>query len=122
MSCTGTDLRLARALRELGTVLVKEAVRGAGRLASPLRDGGVRAQVARSAGVVGGGGPGTVPAGWAVVLPDDDARPLRPGRPSVVARVAQGGCLLDLRCVLPDDDDRLLEAVTSVDAEAQRCT
>jgi hypothetical protein len=51
MSCTGTDLRLARALRELGTVLVKEAVRGAGRLASPLRDGGVRAQVARSDGV-----------------------------------------------------------------------
>jgi L-seryl-tRNA(Ser) seleniumtransferase len=63
-----------------------------------------------------------VPCGWAVVLPDDDARPLRLGRPSVVARVAQGGCLRDLRCVLPDTDDRLVEAVRGVDAEAQRCT
>jgi L-seryl-tRNA(Ser) seleniumtransferase len=91
--------------------------------ASVLRDGGVRTEVARSDRVVGGGGaPGTWLAGWAVDLPADDARPLRLARPGVGARVTQGGRLLDVRCVPPDDDPRLLRAVLGVDAEARRCT
>jgi L-seryl-tRNA(Ser) seleniumtransferase len=63
-------------------------------------------------GVVGGGGaPGLLLPGWAVSLPAGCAERLRLGTPAVVARVAGGCTLVDLRCVPAAEDDRLREAV-----------
>ena len=90
-------------------------------LATALRDGGVRISVARSEGVEGGIARGIVLAVWVVDLPGNFAHTLRLGRPSIVARVVRGGYLLDLHCVSPGDDNRLLEAVFSVEVEAKRC-
>lgn len=61
--------------------------------------------------VGGGGAPGVPLPGWAVRLPVDAAARLRTGDPAVLARVTDGGCLLDLRCVPTEDDDRVLSAV-----------
>jgi L-seryl-tRNA(Ser) seleniumtransferase len=36
---------------------------------------------------------------------------LRTGDPAVLPRVHDGSCLLDLRCVPEEDDDRILDAV-----------
>ena len=50
----------------------------------------------------------------AVALPahaDRTANALRAGDPAVVARVDGGACLVDLRCIDPDHDDRLAQAV-----------
>jgi L-seryl-tRNA(Ser) seleniumtransferase len=41
--------------------------------------------------------------------PDELARRLREGDPAVVARIVDGRLLFDLRTVLPDQDDALLE-------------
>jgi L-seryl-tRNA(Ser) seleniumtransferase len=60
-------------------------------------------------GAVGGGGaPGLVLPGCAVVLPDRCAEVLRRGDPGVVARVERGRCLVDLRCV-PTESDAAVE-------------
>ena len=65
-----------------------------------------------SDGAVGGGsGPGVVLPGWAVSLPERYAASLREGDPPVVARLEGGRCLVDLRCVLPSDDETLDRAV-----------
>jgi L-seryl-tRNA(Ser) seleniumtransferase len=65
-------------------------------------------------GRVGGGGGAEVPLpGWALALEAELARPLRTGDPAVVATVRDGECLLDLRCVPPEDDERLVQAVTA---------
>jgi L-seryl-tRNA(Ser) seleniumtransferase len=70
------------------------------------------AEVVRSDGVVGGGGaPGLRLPGWAVAVPAALAAPLRSGTPAVVARVEQGRCLLDLRCVPECDDALVVRAV-----------
>jgi L-seryl-tRNA(Ser) seleniumtransferase len=61
--------------------------------------------------VGGGGAPGFPLPGWALRLPEGLARPLRTGDPAVLPRVHDGSCLLDLRCVPEDQDDRILEAV-----------
>ncbi|MCW2498505.1 MAG: L-selenocysteinyl-tRNA(Sec) synthase [Frankiales bacterium] len=72
----------------------------------------VGGKVVASAGAVGGGGaPGHALDGWAVALPASFAEVLRHGDPCVVARVADGLCLLDLRCVPPAQDVRLRNAV-----------
>ena len=75
-------------------------------------------------GAVGGGGaPGQVLAGWAVALPPAYAQVLRLGTPSVVGRVQDGRCLLDLRCVPPGDDVRVRDAVLAAGtAVEQACT
>jgi L-seryl-tRNA(Ser) seleniumtransferase len=63
-------------------------------------------------GAVGGGGaPGLGLPGWAVSLPPALADTLRLGDPCVVATVAHGRCLIDLRCIPPWCDDDLTEAV-----------
>jgi L-seryl-tRNA(Ser) seleniumtransferase len=86
----------------------------ADRLADGLRSHAVEASVRPSDGLVGGGGaPGHTLPGWAVELAVEYAAVLRIGEPAVVARVAQDRCLLDLRCVPPDDDPRLLDAVVA---------
>jgi L-seryl-tRNA(Ser) seleniumtransferase len=72
----------------------------------------VGGEVVASDGTVGGGGaPGLVLPGWAVALPASYAEALRRGSPCVVGRVERDRCLLDLRCVPPDDDARLRDAV-----------
>lgn len=63
-------------------------------------------------GRVGGGGGVEVPLpGWAVALPESLAAPLRLGSPAVLPRVADGACLVDLRCIPAADDARLEAAI-----------
>jgi L-seryl-tRNA(Ser) seleniumtransferase len=87
----------------------------AARLHDQLRGAGVSAELMSSDGAVGGGGaPGLRLPGWALGLPESYAEPLRLGRPAVVGRVERGSCLLDLRCVLPDSDATVAQAVLAV--------
>ncbi len=82
------------------------------RLAAGIVTTGTTASVVPHEGRVGGGGaPGVPLPGWAVRLPESVAAPLRTGNPAVLARVHDGACLLDLRCVSEHDDGRLLAAV-----------
>ncbi|XBB67763.1 L-seryl-tRNA(Sec) selenium transferase [Nocardioides sp. WV_118_6] len=64
--------------------------------------------VAHDGRVGGGGAPGVPLPGWALRLPEATAERLRTGDPAVLARVHDGACLVDLRCVPETDDDRLL--------------
>lgn len=81
-------------------------------LCARLKEAGVVADVVESVGVVGGGGaPSVTLPGWAVALSEDLAAPLRIGGPPIVGRTEKGRLLLDLRCVNPDDDAHLLDAV-----------
>jgi L-seryl-tRNA(Ser) seleniumtransferase len=81
-------------------------------LCARLKESGIVADVVGSAGVVGGGGaPSVTLPGWAVALPETFAAPLRKGEPAVVGRTEKGHLLLDLRCVNPNDDARLFDAV-----------
>ncbi|WP_187357583.1 MULTISPECIES: L-seryl-tRNA(Sec) selenium transferase [Corynebacterium] len=75
----------------------------------------VGGEVVEHAGRVGGGGAPEVPLpGWAVALPEELARPLRLGEPPVVARVNQGRCLVDVRCVPEAQDAELIAAIQAV--------
>jgi L-seryl-tRNA(Ser) seleniumtransferase len=77
----------------------------------------VGGEVVPSDGAVGGGGaPGQALPGWAVALPAAYAPALRAGDPCVVGRVERDRCLLDLRCIAPADDARLVAAVQSLGA------
>ncbi|GAA0350303.1 L-seryl-tRNA(Sec) selenium transferase [Micropruina glycogenica] len=69
--------------------------------------------VAHDGRVGGGGAPGVPLPGWAVALPAQSAEPLRLGTPAVLARVHNGVCLVDLRCVPEADDERLAGAVAA---------
>lgn len=69
--------------------------------------------MARDGRVGGGGAPGVPLPGWAVALPAQAAEPLRLGTPAVLARVHNGVCLVDLRCVPEADDERLAGAVAA---------
>jgi L-seryl-tRNA(Ser) seleniumtransferase len=81
-------------------------------IAVQLNAAGVKAVVVDSAGVVGGGGaPGVVLSGSAIALAQRLGKPLRTGRPPVLGRVEKGRLLLDLRCISPDDDGVLCDAV-----------
>jgi L-seryl-tRNA(Ser) seleniumtransferase len=80
----------------------------AGRLAARLPD--ARA-VDCVAAVGGGGAPGVELPSAAVSLPESCAAPLRTGNPAVVGRLEAGRCLLDLRTVAPEDDEKLVRAV-----------
>lgn len=82
------------------------------KLAAALAEAGIPARAVASDGMVGGGGaPGVVLRGWAVELTEPFAAALRTGEPCVVTRVERGRCLLDLRCVPADQDERLHHAV-----------
>lgn len=62
--------------------------------------------------VVGGGGaPDIVLESAGVGVAAAAARPLRTGRPAVLARVHDGRCVIDLRTVRPEDDDELVRAL-----------
>ncbi|HET7092979.1 MAG TPA: L-seryl-tRNA(Sec) selenium transferase, partial [Thermomicrobiales bacterium] len=86
------------------------------RLAESLRDLAAVAVVATQATVGGGSLPGETLPSWAVALPpvggaiDDLARRLRLGETAVFGRVERAHLLLDLRTVLPEDDERLVAA------------
>jgi L-seryl-tRNA(Ser) seleniumtransferase len=76
---------------------------------------GPPARVLPSTGAVGGGGaPGVELVSWAVALPEVCAQALRATNPPVIGRLERGSCLLDLRCIEPADEPRLLAAVRSV--------
>jgi len=84
-------------------------------LAEALRRGGAECAVVPSEGVVGGGGaPGVLLPGWAVALPAEAARALRLGSPPVIGRVERDRLLLDLRCVPPEEDAVVRDAVLAV--------
>jgi L-seryl-tRNA(Ser) seleniumtransferase len=73
--------------------------------------------VVESVGAVGGGAaPGHPLPGWAVALPAEFAQRLRCGRVPVIARIERDRCLLDLRCIPPDQDEALRDAVLAVTA------
>src|SRR6185437_9031780 len=81
-------------------------------LAGELRAAGIDADVVACDGVVGGGGaPGVTLPGWAVALDTSYAERLRRGDPCVVTRVERDRCLLDLRCLRPEQDADVLKAV-----------
>ena len=76
------------------------------------------ANVVPHEGRVGGGGGAGVPlAGWAIQLPEIFAFPLRTGRPAILPRVAEGHCLVDLRCVPEADDEHVLKRLQTIAAE-----
>lgn len=72
------------------------------------------AVVAHEGRVGGGGGAGVPLAGWAISLDERFAHPLRNGRPAILPRVADGRCLVDLRCVPVADDDAILQRLEAI--------
>ncbi len=84
-----------------------------------LVDHGLPCEVVEHDGRVGGGGAPEVPLpGWAIALPEGLAAPLRLGDPAVLARVHDGRCLVDPRCVPPAQDDVLAGAVLAAAGRA----
>src|ERR1700733_7333835 len=89
------------------------------RFARAAAEAGADCQAVASAATVGGGGaPGVTLPSAALSLPEDLAPVLRAGPAvrrgevtAVVGRVENGRLLLDLRAVLPEDDERLAAAV-----------
>lgn len=69
--------------------------------------------------VGGGGGTGVPLPGWALRLPTRLADPLRSGEVPVVGRVADGACLIDLRCIPEDQDQVLAEQIIAAAAPAE---
>lgn len=93
----------------------RELDRRAGQLAAGLSGAGIDVRAVASAATVGGGGaPGVTLPSAALSLPRSWAAALRTGPLPVVGRVEGGRCLLDLRAVPPEDDERLAEAVRRV--------
>ncbi|MEU4040130.1 L-seryl-tRNA(Sec) selenium transferase [Streptomyces collinus] len=91
------------------------------RLAAALRADGTDARAVGSAATVGGGGaPGVTLPSAALSLPEPYAAALRAGRVPVVGRLEAGRCLLDLRTVPPEADERLAEAVRAARPAAGR--
>ncbi len=80
--------------------------------------------VACESAVGGGSLPGATLPSWAVALghkPESLHTRLRHGNPAIVGRIVDNRRLLDLRTVLPGQDDRLVEAVAAAyDAVAGR--
>jgi L-seryl-tRNA(Ser) seleniumtransferase len=72
-------------------------------------------EVMETQAVVGGGGaPGVTLPSWSLALPPEYARPLRLADPPIVGRVERDRLLLDLRCVPPESDGLIAEAVRRV--------
>src|SRR4030095_8776759 len=91
-----------------------EALAAALRAAQPQ----LEVRVVGGASAVGEAAPPSVEVETALVAvshpslgPDRLAAALRAGRPAVLARVAEGRLLLDLRTVLPGEEPALLEAL-----------
>jgi L-seryl-tRNA(Ser) seleniumtransferase len=85
-------------------------------VATALTAGRVECRVVQASGAVGGGTfPEVELPSWAVELsgapPDVLARALRDGDPAVVGRIVDDHVLLDLRTVLPGQEDDLVRRV-----------
>ncbi|MGV9245802.1 L-seryl-tRNA(Sec) selenium transferase [Streptomyces sp. NPDC003710] len=107
---TGPQTPTAAALSADPAHLMDRAVR----LAEVLSADGVDVRAVESAATVGGGGaPGVTLPSAALSLPDSFAAVLRTGPVPVVGRLEAGRCLLDLRAVPQQDDERLAGAVRS---------
>ncbi|MET9453019.1 L-seryl-tRNA(Sec) selenium transferase [Streptomyces cinerochromogenes] len=90
------------------------------RLAAALAADGIDATAVESAATVGGGGaPGVTLPSAALSLPEPYAAALRTGPVPVVGRLEAGRCLLDLKAVPAEDDERLATAVRSARAGAE---
>jgi L-seryl-tRNA(Ser) seleniumtransferase len=92
-------------------------------MAAELAKAGIACRIVATAGAVGGGTfPGVELPSTAIEIPGpgaaDLARALRAGSPPVIARVADDVLLLDLRTVLPGQEDDLVRRVK--EASAQR--
>ncbi len=88
------------------------------RLRARLRRAGVTCELVPLAGRAGGGSlPETTLPSWGVALIAQDLeafhRRLRLGRPSVVGRIEDGRLLLDVRTVLPGEEQELAQAVAA---------
>jgi L-seryl-tRNA(Ser) seleniumtransferase len=89
------------------------------RMRLALRQSGVSADVASVDSTVGGGSlPGETLPSWAIVLGalggegvEALARRMRIGSPAVFGRIDRNRLLLDLRTVLPEDDESLQRAI-----------
>jgi len=111
----GPPVPVALALAADAGSLYQRAVR----ISSRLRVHGIDSHpVASQAAVGGGGAPGVLLPSAAVSLPEGLAVALRCGdavrrgaAPAVVGRTEGGRLLLDVRAVLPEDDDRLCAAI-----------
>jgi L-seryl-tRNA(Ser) seleniumtransferase len=107
---TGPDTPTAAAL----AADPEQLMRRAGRLAADLGADGIDVRAVPSEATVGGGGaPGVALPSAALSLPEPYAARLRTGETPVVGRLEAGRCLLDLRAVPPEDDERLAGAVRS---------
>ncbi|MEU6476424.1 L-seryl-tRNA(Sec) selenium transferase [Streptomyces sp. NPDC047017] len=105
---TGPATPTARAL----TADPDGLLRRAERLAAGLVDAGVGVRAVTCTAAVGGGGaPGVALPSAALSLPERYAAALRTGPVPVLGRLEAGRCLLDLRAVPAEDDDRLAGAV-----------
>ena len=98
---------------------VRERAEALARALEPL-PGGLQAEVVAGESTSGGGSSPTsrIPT-WLVAVsgrglrPDDAAAALRRGRPSVLARIADGALVLDLRTVSPGRDADVASAVVA---------
>jgi L-seryl-tRNA(Ser) seleniumtransferase len=124
LSALEATLRLylepARALKEIPvlamlTAPVKEIESRAASVAARLRASGIGAKVVESSASVGGGAfPTAAIPSRSIVLsrnPQDAEKKLRLGEPAVIGRISEGNLLLDLRSVLPSEDDLLAAAI-----------
>lgn len=109
-----------RALKEIPvlamlTAPVKEIESRAESVAARLRASGIEAKVLESSASVGGGAfPTAAIPSRAIVLtrnPQDAEKKLRLGEPAVIGRFSERNLLLDLRSVLPREDDLLTDAI-----------
>jgi L-seryl-tRNA(Ser) seleniumtransferase len=115
-----------RALNEIPTLRMLHATSSelegrATQLASALDGSGVPCTVVASAGAVGGGTfPEVALPSFAVALRpgsvDAVARALRAGSPPVIGHVVDGALLLDVRTVLPGQEEDLVRAVREAHA------
>jgi L-seryl-tRNA(Ser) seleniumtransferase len=97
------------------TARVKDIETRAEALAARLRAAGIEADVAQSSASVGGGAfPTAAIPSRAIVLSrnaQELEEKLRLGDPAVVGRISEAKLLLDLRSVLPREDDLLAGAI-----------
>jgi L-seryl-tRNA(Ser) seleniumtransferase len=105
---TGPAPPVAAALAADPASLFDRAERAVAHLAQTGLDARV---VPASAAVGGGGAPGVELPSAAISLAEALAVPLRRGDPAVVGRLEAGRLLLDLRSLLPEQDQPLVAAI-----------
>ena len=109
-----------RAVREIPvlsmlTATVKDVTTRAEVVVAKVRAAGIEAEATESNASVGGGAFPTaaIPSRAVVLLRNaqESEKKLRLGDPAVIGRVSDGNLLLDLRTVLPREDELLAQAI-----------